>query len=85
MARQEKNKQRNQFTLFKALPFVKMNYLLFGAGLLVLVLGYAALSWGNWDSRMSLNLGPVLLVLGYCVVIPGAILYRKRPAKDESE
>lgn len=85
MARQEKSKQQSQFNLFKTLPFERVNYLLFGAGLLVLVLGYVALSWGHWDSWMSLNVGPVLLVLGYCVIFPAAILYRKRRHTDDSE
>ena len=85
MARQEKSRQQAQFNLLKALPFEKTNYLLFGAGLLVLVLGYVALSWGEWDSWMSLNIGPILLVLGYCVIFPAAILYRKRRPAADSE
>jgi len=42
--------------------------LLFGVGLLMIVLGFFLLS------RNSITLAPVLLVLGYCVVIPLAII-----------
>ncbi|MFH1942011.1 MAG: hypothetical protein ABIL68_07875 [bacterium] len=68
-----------------ALPFVKENYYLFGIGFLVIVIGYIALSRGPWDSFSSLTLAPILLVIGYCVVIPVAILYRKKQKKSQNE
>lgn len=54
----------------EGLPFTKKNYLIFLVGLLVIVIGYVALGQG------SITLAPILLVLGYCVIIPVAILYR---------
>jgi hypothetical protein len=48
------------------------NSLLLSAGLAVLVAGYVALARG------SITLAPVLLVLGYCVIIPAALLVRGR-------
>lgn len=60
------------------LPFKKMNYILFLAGLVVILIGYLCLAKGPWDSFCSLTLAPVLLVIGYCVVMPVAILYRKK-------
>jgi hypothetical protein len=50
------------------LPFGRKNYLLFGVGALVIVAGYVALAGG------SITLAPILLLLGYLVVIPWAIL-----------
>jgi hypothetical protein len=50
------------------LPFGRKNYLLFGLGALLIVAGYVALSKG------SITLAPILLLLGYLVVIPLAIL-----------
>ncbi|HOP05862.1 MAG TPA: DUF3098 domain-containing protein [candidate division Zixibacteria bacterium] len=55
-------------------PFGKKNYILFGAALVVIVIGYILLGQG------SMTLSPVLLTLGYCVLIPAAILW-----KNESE
>lgn len=48
------------------------NSLLLGLGLAVVVLGYFALSRG------SITLAPVLLVVGYVVLIPSSLLLRRR-------
>ena len=54
----------------EGLPFKRINYYLFALSLLVIVIGYVALGQG------SITLAPILLVLGYCVIVPVAILYR---------
>ena len=61
-----------------ALPFTKRNYQILGLGLLVIIMGYAALSQSPWDGTMPLVVAPILLVLGYCVVVPFGILYRSK-------
>ncbi len=66
-------------TKSETLPFTKMNYYIFGAGLVAIILGYFTLSQG------SITLAPVLLVLGYCVIIPIAILYRGKESSSSSE
>ena len=53
-----------------------LNSLLLGLGVLVLAAGYLALSRG------STTLAPVLLVAGYCGLIPASLLLRGR--KEES-
>ena len=60
------------------LPFTKRNYQILGVGLLTIILGYVALSQQPWDSTMPLVVAPILLVLGYCVIIPLGILYRHK-------
>ncbi|HDQ44487.1 MAG TPA: hypothetical protein ENN17_03160 [bacterium] len=65
------------------LPFSKTNWVLFFSGILTLVVGYIALSIGPWDSFWSLTLAPILLVIGYCVLIPVAILYRRGEKDDK--
>ena len=50
----------------------RWNRLLLGLGVAVLVMGYLALSKG------SITLAPVLLVLGYCVLIPASLVLRGR-------
>ena len=49
-----------------------MNSVLLLLGILVLVAGYVALGRG------SITLAPVLLVLGYCGLIPASLLIRGR-------
>jgi len=59
-------------------PWRKTNFVLLLAGIGVIILGFIFLSIGPVNSFWSLDLAPVLLVAGYCVILPVAILYRKR-------
>jgi hypothetical protein len=63
--------------------FGASNYRLFLAGAIVIVLGYICMMQGPHDSFLSLHLAPVLLVLGYCVLIPVAILRRPKGVKGD--
>ena len=60
------------------LPFSRRNYLWLGMGLAVIVLGYVSLAQGPVNSFWSLTLGPILLVIGYCVLIPVGILLKNK-------
>jgi hypothetical protein len=60
-------------------PFGKRNYLVFALALVVIIIGYVALGQG------SITLAPFLLVLGYCVLIPIALLIKDRPGSDSSD
>ena len=66
MAKKEKKKVKERFEW----PFGPRNYILFAIGLLVIVVGYISLSAG------SITLAPILLILGYCVLIPLSIIIR---------
>jgi hypothetical protein len=52
------------------IALTKKNYILLGAGILVIGVGFITLARG------SITLAPILLVLGYCVVIPVALLVK---------
>lgn len=56
------------------IPFGMKNYILFLCGVLAIVLGYYLLSIGPWDSIWSLYLAPVILVIGYVVILPLSIM-----------
>ena len=60
------------------LPFTNTNYFLFIAGLLVIVLGYVLMGTGGLNSTQSLTVSPIVLLIGYLVIIPVAILFRKK-------
>jgi hypothetical protein len=49
----------------------RKNWILFGAALGCIAVGYGALAAG------SITLAPILLVAGYCVLIPWAIMARE--------
>jgi len=68
----------------QGLPFNALNYLLFAVGVGVIIIGYIALAQPPADGFMSLTVAPILLVLGYCVIIPVAILYQKKKAIEST-
>jgi hypothetical protein len=78
MAKIEKSKQTKKSKQDEILPLEKENYIILGIGLLVIVLGYIALSGNKVEGFSQLTLAPILLVLGYCVIIPVGIMYRKK-------
>jgi hypothetical protein len=52
------------------IAFSARSYWLFGAGFASIIVGYVMLSRG------SITLAPVLLVAGYCALVPLAILLK---------
>ena len=65
-------------------PLKGANRLIFLAGCAVIAVGYLMLSKGPVNNPLSLTWGPVLLVIGYCVIMPVALL-RRRKTKPDSE
>jgi hypothetical protein len=63
-------------------PFGPRNYLIFGLGIIVIIIGYIFLASG------SITLAPILLVLGYCIIVPIAIIVnakKKTPPAEQEE
>lgn len=61
------------------MPLSRQQFILVGAGVAIVILGFVLLSLGmssGWDNPLSVDVAPVVLVIGYCVVIPFALLYR---------
>ncbi|TET20804.1 MAG: hypothetical protein E3J78_04555 [Candidatus Cloacimonadota bacterium] len=54
----------------EVLSFGRKNYFLFAAAILIIAVGYLTLSKG------SMTLAPILLVLGYVILIPIAIIIK---------
>ena len=67
------------------LPIGPRNLRWLGVAAIVIVIGYIFLSIGPWDSFWSLTLAPILLGLGYFVIIPYAIMTRGEPAPKEAK
>jgi len=83
MARELRNKQRFQKRKLRkeaTLPFTKTNYLLMALGVVVVALGFVAMAEGSVEGTMPLVVAPILLVIGYCIIIPVGILYRRKTA-----
>jgi hypothetical protein len=59
------------------MPLDPVNFRIIGTGVVVIIAGYVAMLFGGIEGFLSLVVSPILLVIGYCVIIPIGILYRK--------
>ncbi|MBU3698752.1 MAG: DUF3098 domain-containing protein [Candidatus Kapabacteria bacterium] len=57
-------------------PWTKMNYTVLGIGVATIVLGFLLLATGigQWDNPLAVDVAPVVLVVGYCVIVPYAVI-----------
>lgn len=70
------------------IPLDRTNYMLLGLGIAVIIVGYLLMSTGIpddpvnndgiWNNPMAVTIAPIVLVIGYCVIIPFAIFYRRK-------
>ncbi|MBS4036041.1 MAG: hypothetical protein KGZ85_16375 [Ignavibacterium sp.] len=63
----------------------RTNYILFFAGILFVIIGFYLMSVGNWDSTTSLVLSPIILFIGYVIIFPLSILFRKKETDTAAE
>ena len=77
MAKAIKKSRERMGAKTEALPLDKSNFMIIGLGIVVIALGYLAMSEGSVEGFLPITVAPILLVIGYCVVIPVGILYRK--------
>ncbi len=60
-------------------PLDKSNLMIIGFGILLLIIGYILMTENSVNGFLPTVISPILLVLGYCVVIPYGII--KKPSK----
>ncbi len=60
------------------LAFSKVNYILLIVGIVTILAGFYALGQMPVMGTMPLVVAPILLILAYCVILPVAIMYRKK-------
>jgi hypothetical protein len=84
MARTPRKQQTKRSGRTDRLPFTKTNYRIVLYGLVSIVAGYIALAQEPWDGFLPLVVAPILLVLGYCVLVPYGILYRAKVESAEN-
>ena len=76
------NKNQNS-NLFNSWSFGKLNYILFFLGLFFVLLGYFIMSKGSVNSFQSLTFAPILLFIGYLVLIPLSLLIKDKNSFKE--
>ena len=67
----------NSRAIFDSWSFTKKNYVLFILGIIFIISGYIIMALGETYSFQSLSLAPVILTIGYLVLIPFALLYKE--------
>ena len=76
---------KDRMKLFDEWNFTSRNYWIFGAGLATIIIGYLVMAAGEVYSFMSLTLAPILLFIGYIVLIPLSLIYRDRQSKNKEQ
>ena len=75
-AKKSSVKQKKEMTF----PLAKKNFIIIGIGIIDLILGYIFLAQDSVSGFAPTVIAPILLVLGYCVIIPYGIL--KKPKSE---
>lgn len=82
---QREKADKKKVKRIQTLSLEPINYQIILAGVVVIIAGYFALSAKPWDNPIALNVAPVLLVLGYCVIVPIGIIYRKKKSESDQQ
>ena len=72
------NDSENTNSLFESWSLSKINYILFGIGLTLIILGYILMGKGEVYSFQSLTLAPIMLFIGYIIVLQASLIYRDK-------
>ncbi|MEO8446529.1 MAG: hypothetical protein ABI528_03495 [bacterium] len=59
------------------------NYMMIGLGVAIIILGYFFMSANSVDGFLPTTIAPILLILGYCVVVPIGILYKDKNVNEK--
>lgn len=69
-----------------------MNFIGLGVGIVVIVIGYMLMNTAIaadpvtdksiWNNANSTAVAPVILTIGYCIILPFAIFWRKKDAAE---
>jgi len=72
----ENNPEKIQ--LIDGWSFNTINYIIFFIGVLFIIFGYIIMATGTVNSFQSLTLAPIMLFVGYIILIPASLIYREK-------
>jgi hypothetical protein len=78
--KQQKGTPLSTFSIY----WVKGNYYFLFLGIALLIIGFYLMSLGNWDNPVALVISPIILIIGYFLIIPASIFYRKKQENKTS-
>jgi hypothetical protein len=79
-----KQKQQTVSSASWNFPLNSYNYKIIGIGAIVIAIAYGLMSTAisddptQWNNPLAVTIAPVLLAIGYCVIIPYGLLARKK-------
>lgn len=76
-------KKKTEENLLIKMGLTRENLYLFLGGIITIILGYVALAVGDTYDSMSLTVGPLLLAVGYVVILPLAIMYKSKKTDSQ--
>lgn len=89
-----KTQKKKEIVLWK-FPFDRMNFIWLAAGIGVILVGYAFMATGltsepahtvgTWNNPLAIFYSPLLLVIGYCILIPLGIMKIFKKKEEDKE
>lgn len=61
-----------------------INYVILLIGVGVILIGYIVMAMGDATSPLSMTVAPIILMLGYCVIVPYGIIHRKKTDGEQN-
>jgi hypothetical protein len=85
MAKSQRRKRRavQRSTVSEAELPQRINYIILIAGVGVILLGIIVMLMGDALSPLSVTISPVILFIGYFIIIPLGILYKQKSKPTE--
>ncbi|MDZ7795790.1 MAG: hypothetical protein U5N56_01550 [Candidatus Marinimicrobia bacterium] len=66
---------------FQSMGLTKMNLYIFLTSLGVIILGYILMALGDTYDVLSLYISPIVLTIGYVIILPLSVLYKRNKSK----
>jgi len=60
------------------IALTKKNYMIIGLGIAIIIIGYIMMAANSVDGFLPTVVAPILLVAGYCAIIPFGILFKDK-------
>ena len=63
----------------------RSNYIIFGVGVGIIILGFLLMAQSPWDNPVSLSISPIVLLIAYLIIFPLSILYKKKNSVETAD
>jgi hypothetical protein len=80
-----KSKKSKKNTEHLHISLTKKNYSILALGIVIIIIGYILMNQNSVDGFVPTVVSPILLFIGYCVIIPVGILLKDNPSSQETD